>query len=402
MNKPRIVYLADAGSIHTRRWVSYFVAQGYEAHVFSFLPGEIPGAQVYYLRAGSVRTEGGNWRYLAHLPTLHRRVRALRPALVHAHYLTSYGLLGALIDCHPLVMTAWGSDVLVTPQRSPLYRRLLRFTLRQADLVTSDAETMSRALERYGVPPERVLTIPLGIDLNLFRRERHDWTATGDRLISTRRLVPNTNLETVLRALPHVVQTLPDIHLDVVGDGPEEPNLRVLARRLNLDRVVTWHGQVAHDALPGLLGQTGIYLAVTHSDSTSVSMLEAMACGLFPIVTDLPANREWIESGVNGLLVPPDDEVALAQAIVRAAQDPQWRENAGRQNRQAIARRANWHENMAQVAQAYQALIAQHSHADSQAQQASIRSWSRGFSRSVRPEGSTPGDLSRSGEARKR
>ncbi len=357
MSNLRIAYLADASSIHTRRWVSYFVAQGYEAHVFSFLPGEIPGAQVYCFRAGPVRTEGGNWRYLLHLSTVRRRVRALRPALVHAHYLTSYGLLGALIGYHPLVMTAWGSDVLVTPKQSRLYRLLLRFTLKRADLVTSDAGSMSRVLEQYGAPPERVLTIPLGIDLARFQGRVRNWNQPGCRLISTRTLVPNTALETVIRTLPSIKQALPDAYLDVIGGGPEEPNLRALAQRLSVEEMIAWHGQIEHDDLPEWLNRADIYLALTRSDSTSVSLLEAMACGAFPIVSDLPANREWIEPGVNGLLVQPRDEAALAQAIVCAVQDPALRQNAAQQNRALISQRADWQENMKQVERACQLLL---------------------------------------------
>jgi len=353
VKEPRIVYLADAANIHTRRWVSHFAQKGYEVHVFSFQAAEIPGAMIHFLDAGPVQDEGGNWRYLLHLPALRRRLRRLQPALLHAHYLTSYGLLGALTGYRPLVLTAWGSDVLVTPRRSWVYRILLRFTLARGDLTTSDAEVMSREISRYGVSANRLLTIPLGVDRRLFNAEGRDWPACGSQLISTRYLVPNTNLGTVLAALAQARQVVTGLRLGVAGDGPERPRLEAQARQLSVDTIIDWWGNVEHGDLPALLRRADLYLALTLSDSTSVSLLEALACGVFPIVSDLPANHEWIEPGVNGLLIPPRDTLALAEAIERVAQDLALRRQAAQHNADLIARRGDWEENMAQVEESY-------------------------------------------------
>ncbi|GAB4536613.1 MAG: glycosyltransferase [Anaerolineae bacterium] len=349
MRGQRIAYFADASNIHTRRWVSHFARQGYEAHVFSFRPGEIPGATVHFIDAGPVQAEGGNWHYLLHLPTLRRELRCLQPVLLHAHYLTSYGLLGALSGYRPLFLTAWGSDVLVAPRRSLAYRILLHFTLARADLVTSDAEVMSREIMHYGLPADRLLTVPLGVDRRLFHIEGRDWPACGRQLISTRYLVPNTNLGTVLAALGQARHRVTDLRLDVVGDGPEWPHLEAMARHLEVDGIVRWRGEIEHDHLPALLREADLYVALTLSDSTSVSLLEAMACGVFPIVSDLPANREWIEPGVNGLLVPSHDKQILADAIYHIAYDPTLRRRAALHNLELIAERGDWEKSMNQV-----------------------------------------------------
>jgi glycosyltransferase involved in cell wall biosynthesis len=352
-----IAYFADASSIHTRRWVADFVRRGYEAHVFSFLPGEIPRAHVHVQTAPWVRQEGGNWQYLWHLPSLRRSIRQLQPALLHAHYITSYGLLAALTGYHPLVLTAWGTDVLVTPKQSPLYRALLRWTLTQADLVTSDAESMSQEILCNGVPEKKLLTIPLGVDLELFNEIGRQWPSVGERLVSTRQLLPNTNLDTVLRALRLVRQEIPSLRFRVIGDGPERKRLESLSTQLRLADCITWHGSIEHQQMPQHLRAADLYVALTLSDSTSVSLLEAMACGAFPIVSDLPANQEWIQAGKNGYLIAPGDSEALARAISQAAHDPRLRQRAAKANREAIVQRANWQANMTMVEQAYCSLI---------------------------------------------
>jgi len=357
MNVRRIVYLADASSIHVRRWAGHFAQRGYEVHAFSFLPAEIPGVNVHVMNAGRVDQAGGNWRYLLHLPALRSQLYRLHPDLVHTHYLTSYGLLGALSGFRPLVHTAWGSDVLDTPRHSWVYRRLLRFTLARADLVTSDAVALSQEILRYGLPAERLLTVPLGVDAHLFSAEGRSWPECGLQLISTRHLLPNSSLETVLMALAQARQSLAGLHLRVIGKGPEGPHLQEMARQLGVDDAIAWQGAVDHDRLPSLLREADVYLALTLSDSTSVSLLEAMACGALPIVTDLPSNREWIEPEVNGLLVAPGDAAAATQAILRAVRDVDLRQRAARHNAALINTRADWDKNMDQVEARYRALV---------------------------------------------
>ncbi|MGQ9598715.1 MAG: glycosyltransferase [Anaerolineae bacterium] len=354
---PCLCYLADASSIHTRRWAAHFAGRGYQVHVISFLPGDIPGTTVHLIYAGPVRAAGGNWHYLLSLPALRRQLRRLRPDMLHAHYLTSYGLLGALSGCRPLVLTAWGSDVLVTPRQSWVYRLLLRLTLAHADLVTSDAQTMSQELLRYGLSAERLLTIPLGVNRRLFHAEGREWPQIGCRLLSARDLLPNTDLETVLRTLVVARQIIPSLHLDVVGDGPERLRLERLARSLGIEDAVSWHGRVPHEQLASLFRASDLYLALTYSDSTSVSLLEAMACGTFPLVSDLPANREWITPGVNGLIVPFGDVQGLAESMIRVAADPEIRRQAARRNSMLIAVRADWQKNMDQIEAAYSSLF---------------------------------------------
>jgi glycosyltransferase involved in cell wall biosynthesis len=352
-----ICFLADASSIHTKRWATEFARRGYQIDVLSFLPGEIPGGNVHVFDAGPIHHEGGNWRYLAHLPALHKAIRHLQPDLLHAHYLTSYGLLGALSGYHPLVLTAWGSDVLVTPTRNSIYRLLLRFTLARADLVTSDAATMSQRILTYGLPEDRLLNVPLGIDLRKFNTAARDWPIFGSRIISTRHLVPNSNIDTLLEAFERTCSQMPALQLNVIGEGPERAHLEERSRQLGIENKVTWCGWIENDLLPHRLREADIYVAITTSDSTSVSLLEAMACGAFPIVSNLPANREWIEHRVNGLIVAPQDSQALAEAIQTAADNPELRKRAGVYNSDLIAKRANWQRNMDNVEEAYQDLI---------------------------------------------
>src|SRR5207245_10060874 len=105
----RILFVAEAPSIHTRRWAEYFRDKGVDVHIASFRPYEIRGVTVHILPRFGL----GKLGYFFALWALPKLYASLRPDIVHAHYVTSYEFLAALAGLHPLIVTGWGSDVLL-------------------------------------------------------------------------------------------------------------------------------------------------------------------------------------------------------------------------------------------------------------------------------------------------
>ncbi len=162
----KICYLANAASIHTHRWATHFSKLGHDVTVVSLTDASIPGVNVRWM--GIDPNVRGRIAYLLCLPRLRRTLRELKPDIVHAHYAGGYGLAAALAGYHPLVLTAWGSDVLILPQSSRSMRWLVKFALRRADLVTSMARHMTVAIGGLGVSGERLITLPFGVDTSIF------------------------------------------------------------------------------------------------------------------------------------------------------------------------------------------------------------------------------------------
>ncbi len=161
----RVVYLADAPYIHTRRWVQHFVRAGWDVHVVSFRPAEIEGATVHYVH-GFERI--GRARYLVHARRVRRLVASLEPDLLHAHHLTSYGFLAGLCDVHPTLVSVLGTDILEAPEWTPLHHRLTRFALDRADHVTATGLRLANATLRYMPRAKPVTVVPYGVDLARF------------------------------------------------------------------------------------------------------------------------------------------------------------------------------------------------------------------------------------------
>ena len=335
----RILYVSDALSIHTRRWAEAFRDRGAEVHIASFRPAEIRGVVVHTLPTAGL----GKLGYLLAVPALRRLVARLKPEVVHAQYVTSYGFVAAMAGLKPLVVTAWGTDVLIAPRESALSRWLAQRALAAADQVTTVAEHMNTAVTALGVPADRVLALPFGVDTVRFHPPAEPRPPAAPlRVISTRNFAPVYSVHTVVDAVQRVCGGGRDVHLDLVGAGPLQAELEAQVQAAGLGARVSFHGHVDHPRLVALLGAAHVFVSSAVSDGNNVSLNEAMACGCFPLATEIPANTQWIEDGRNGGLFPPGDAARLAAWIERAATDPALCAAAAAENRRIVEQRADW------------------------------------------------------------
>jgi glycosyltransferase involved in cell wall biosynthesis len=346
----RIATLGNAAAIHIRRWVEWFRGRGHEVEVWSLERGPEE------LRAHALpRTPfPGALRYPLAVPALRRELAAFDPDLVDAHYVPNYGLAAALAGRHPLVVSAWGSDLLVDPRRDPLRRARTRFVLARADHVLADSNNLAAAAIALGASRERVSSIPWGVDVSRFH-------AVGAResglVISTRMHEPIYDLPTVIRGVALARRVRPALRLAIAGDGSQRGAVEALARRELPDGAWQMLGLLDRDALAGWLARAEIYVAASRSDSTSVSLLEAMACGAVPIVADLEGNREWVSEGNGARLFAPGDATGLAAAIEAALALPEWLEKARARNRRVVETRANAAINMPRIEALFERLV---------------------------------------------
>lgn len=353
----KICFLSNVNSIHTQRWVKHFVLQGHDVSVISFQSGDIECIDVFCLtnlervpRALILRL----------LPKICSLCNLIKPDILHAHYATSYGLAGAVCNHHPFVVTAWGDDVLIDPERSWPYRVLVRWVMSRADLLTSMAGHMTELIVKRGYAErERILTLPFGVDTSLFNPEhRHSEVArSGMTVISTRHLAPEYDVETLIRAVPIILSKLPGTRFRIVGAGERRSYLEGLSATLGLAKSVDFLGALEHHVLAGMLGEADIFVSTSRSDGNNISLNEAMACGAFPVVSDIPANREWIVDGENGLFFPVGNATKLAEQVIIAAARPDLRCQAAEKNWRIIQERGSWEINMQRMEKAYKQLL---------------------------------------------
>lgn len=366
----RVCYIAGGASIHVQRWVNYFARKGHEVHLISWrsMDGYDSRIQVHRLTRLPPQTWGIS-RYpsaILGLLQIRRLLRRIRPDILEAHYITVNGCLGALSGFHPLVLCAYGSDVLIAPRRSRLCRSATKSALRRADLVICDSETLKRGLLELGTRPNKVHKIFNGVDTRQFGPQWIDKQLQGKlgilnspSLICFRHLSPGYNVEMLIKTIPLVLEQVPDAKFIIGGDGPHRKYLEELARSLGVLESCRFVGYIPHNELPGYVASSDIYVSTSVSDSTSLSLQEAMACELAPVVTDLPANREWVTDGENGFVVAINDIHMLAERIIQLVQDKRTRERFGKRGRELIREKAEYEKEMERMESIYQTLVRQ-------------------------------------------
>ena len=337
----RILLLAHGPSVHTRRWARALRDRGHELRLLTAFPSPSPEVPE--------RVIGRAWplqalRYLSAAGEVRGEIRSFRPDVTVAHFLPNYGLLAALSGTRAWMVACWGSDLLVNARRSPLHRARARYVLRRAPLVHVDARVLAEAAVSLGASPERVWTRTWGVDTRALARDPGaDGAGSAIRVLWTRQLEPVYDPEPFVRALGILKRRGLPFRVSMAGDGPMRARVTDWIREEDLAREVTLEGFVGEERLRALYHASDLYVSVSRSDSTSQSLLEAMAAGLLPIVTDIAGNREWVRHRREGYLVPVGDADAVAGAIAEAARDPE-RDSMRARARREVVERASFDE----------------------------------------------------------
>lgn len=247
----------------------------------------------------------------------------------------------------PTVVTAWGSDVLVNPKRNFILKNMVRFVLNHSDMLTADAQFVGQSMQQLTTRPLQITIANFGINTTVPDLPK-------EKIIYSNRLhKPLYRIDAILRAFKKFIVQHPDWQLVVAGDGTETASLKALASSLSIDKQVKFTGWLSSEENMQYYAKAQYWVSVPESDATAISLLEAMNCGCFPIVSDLPANSEWIQSGENGLIVTAieDDFISAAMQTntVKAIQI----------NRQLIAERATKEVNREKFILIYQKLLKQ-------------------------------------------
>jgi L-malate glycosyltransferase len=340
----RICYFGVADA-HVKKLSTYFLSRGHEVHLVTWtyqgsdkqILGDVRGLRIHYLGGNNQRLN--KWCLpLAYLK-LRRLLKESKPDVLHTLYLLPYSLHGVILGFHPHMAAAWGSDVLIAPRRSRILRCAVKFILKRADSIASVAPHVTEALLELGADKKRIFAAPLGVDTTQFNPEvdgrkilkQLGWQ-NNPIVISTRSLEPVYNLKMLLDAVPTVLKEKPDARFIIAGSGTLETQLKQHAKTSGIEYAVKFTGYLPNNQLPEYLAASDIYVSTSLSDGMPVSNLEAMACGVFPIMSDIPAAKQLITHGLNGFIVPAEQPKKLADNIIKAINDRGLRGRAAHHN----------------------------------------------------------------------
>lgn len=334
----KICLLAPASSVHTQRIASSLAERRLEVTVITFHPAVIPGVAVVPLAAPQVKIG-----YLAAIPRARRMVAELAPDIIHAHYLSSYGTVGSWCGRRPFIVSVWGSDIFDFPRRNRMNRWLVKHALGRADYILSTSRFMAGEVQRY--TEKEVQVTPFGVDALLFRPLPGRKMGKENVIGTVKALETQYGIDTVIRALAELAGSGVgrSMRLEIVGRGSQQGKLRLLAKLLGVDHLVNFTGPVEHRELPRHFNRyTVAAYGSTCQESFGVSLLEAQACGVPVVASDVGGFREVVHDGATGLLVPPGDHRAMAAAIGELLEDRGMRRRFSRAAREFVAAEYPW------------------------------------------------------------
>lgn len=297
------------------------------------------------------------------ISSLKQVLRRTQPDLVQAGPLQRSAFMVALSGFRPLVSMSWGYDLIQDAHRNALWGWATRYTLQRSAAMVGDCATIRRLAVSFGMPEERIVTFPWGVDLRRFsppaepdrsQIELPDGSRQTFTLLSTRGWEPIYGVDVIARAFVQVARRRPELHLVMLGNGSQAATLRRIFEKGGVEQRVHFPGQISQKDLPRYYRSADLYLSASHSDGTSISLLEALACGCPALVSDIPGNREWIRQGVQGWLFSDGDEAALAEAIEQAISGREQLHQMGEAARRLAEQRADWGKNFPQLFKAYE------------------------------------------------
>ncbi len=388
----RLLFVADGRSPIALNWIQHFVDRGYEVHLASTFACS-PGLKLASVRVVPVAFSGGtdlgrmgamrparfiwlraairHWLGPFTLPAAARQLSSaidqISPDLVHAMRIPFEGMLAAqAAPPTPLLVSTWGNDLTLHAPASPGMRRPTRLALKRADGLHADCARDARLAVEWGYPPSRpiwVLPGNGGVRTDIFAPAGNDSArlegvpAEVPVIVNPRGFRSYVRSDTFFRAIPMVLKGRPQAKF-VCPAMAGEAQAEAWVARLDLRSSVRLLPKLDPAGMASVFRRAAIAVSPSEHDGTPNSLLEAMACGCFPIAGDLESLREWLTPGENGLLIDPASPEALAAAIDRALDDAGLRSSAAVHNARLIAQRADFAVIMPRVEAIYAELAA--------------------------------------------
>ena len=369
----RICFFGNLQSVHLQRRVRNFVEKGHEVHIITREPSEIVDVHVHVFVSHSISSFFYKIPIIARLfyslhkyfeiNRLKKLINKINPDLIDAHYLTDYGILASKINFHPLVITCWGSDILIAPAKfGEKHVKEMEKALTRADLVIVASRYMEEELIKMGIN-KNIIVNPFGVDVSKFNPHGKKIGAMKEKyggkkiIINTRNLEPVYDVECLIKAFSYVIKQNNNVILLICGGGSLEDNLKRLTNNLGMDKYIHFLGKISHERMPNYLRSADIYVSTSLSDGTSISLLEAMTCGIFPIVTDIPGNRPWITHDKNGFLFEKGDYDKLSELILKSIGSKELIKNAAKINQEIVKEKGNWEKNIKEIENLYANLV---------------------------------------------
>lgn len=359
----KILYLTDVNSAHTQKWVKGALSHGFEVAIFSLSAiqsswfVDLEKVTVMSFNQSQEVANASQWsklNYLKSVKALKQFIRKENPDLIHAHYASSYGLLGALSNFHPYFLSVWGSDVYDFPKKSFVHKRVFKWNLSKADCILSTSKSMANEIGKY--TSKSIEVTPFGVDVDVYKPSN-----TKDQSVFTIGTIKSLELKYGISDLIEAFSLLLEekmekpLRLLIVGDGTQRASLQELVHSKNIIDKVVFTGKVKQEDVASFHQQLDVFVALSVDDSESfgVSTVEAMSCSVPVVVSDVSGFKEVVLDNKTGIIVPKKNPEQAAMAVKKLLNDSNLRTGMGENARNHVLNEYDWRKNLSKAVALY-------------------------------------------------
>lgn len=357
--------MADINSVHTQKWAIGLAKSGFKIGIFSFNGPDTNWYKQYdveCLHKPSIVKSSSKFlaklAYIAFLPKVKAVIKEFQPDILHAHYASSYGLLGALSGFHPYIISAWGTDVMKFPHINFITRQIIKFNLRSADSICATSHTIEKHIHQ--LINKKVEVIPFGVDLSKFvSKKNFDKDDSIFTIGCTKALEKIYNISALILSFSELKQKFPSkkIKLVIVGDGSERGTLEKMVSDLQLNEDVVFEGKLSHAEVVSKINEFDVLVNLSEYESFGVSVVEAMACQIPVIVSDAEGLKEVVNNQNNGTIVSSNNIHQIANALEKLMLNEELRSSIGINAFERVRNNYNWLSNLQQMIAVYNSVL---------------------------------------------
>ncbi len=359
----KIIFLSDANSIHTLRWVESLTSNKFDIQLFSFFKPKKELIEKYKkfnvkIISPDLRSKIKDLRepnlskikYLKAITLLKKTIKDFKPDILHAHYASSYGILGYLSRFRPFILSVWGSDIYYFPYKNTFNKWLLRLVIKNSDKVCSTSNAMKKIIEneykRFDVK-----VISFGVDIDFFEPNYNNQEFNVGTIKS---IEDHNGIDCLIDAAKLVIKDYnKNIYFHIIGEGTLKKEMQQKVKDLEIEDKVKFTGFVKHEKVIKYYNDLSIFVAVSRRESFGVSVLEAASCGIPSITSNIGGLTEVNIHNKTGIVINPDDPKKLAEIIVRLYEHGEQRLRLGKNARNRVIKNFNWKNNVYEMIELY-------------------------------------------------
>lgn len=355
----RLLIVADSATTHTHRWAHWASESGAHVTILSIHPDPVAGATVEHFPRPRWYHRIPKVRMLLDLIPFRRLLRRIDPQLIHFHFVSEGGRAFYWDSVNvPMVASTWGQDVIFDTGPNPRLERGLRRILSRCDQLTATTWQLAAATAAHTPPRKPIHVIPFGVDLDRFAPRPFP----PQSIVTfgfVKHLLPKYGPDVLIEAFAIVHRERPHTRLVLAGRGGMHEALSRRISDLGLDDAVRIVGRVPHEHVPDLVRSFDVMVmpSIYESETFGVAAIEASACAVPNIASRIGGVPEAVIHDETGLLVPPRDVDALAQACIRLADDAALRRTMGLAGRRFVERYYDWRSNTQLMEEIYRAAL---------------------------------------------